>query len=69
VFIGFDEVLQKKAKADLYDINGRLILSCVLFPGDKRYTLNLNDCTEGLFILQITSENQFIGIQKMILSR
>jgi hypothetical protein len=69
VFIGFAEVLDKKAKADLYDISGRLVLSCQLFPGDKLYKISLDDCTEGLFIMQITSENQFIGFQKMILYR
>ncbi|MBP1668025.1 MAG: hypothetical protein H6Q21_391, partial [Bacteroidetes bacterium] len=69
VFIGFDEILDKKAKAELYDINGRLVLSCGLFPGNKLYKINLDDCTEGLFIVRITSENQFIGLQKMILSR
>jgi hypothetical protein len=40
-----------------------------LFPGNKLYKINLDDCTEGLFIVRITSENQFIGLQKMILSR
>jgi hypothetical protein len=69
VFIGFDEVLNKKAKADLYDINGRLILSYGLFPGSKLFKIDLNDCTEGLYIMRITSENQFIGMQKMILYR
>ena len=69
VFIGFDEALNKKAKADLYDINGRLVFSCGLYPGKKLYTINLDDCTEGLFVIRITSENQFIGLQKLILSR
>jgi len=69
VFIGFDEVLDKKAKADLYDVSGRLVLSCGLYPGNKLYKINLDDCTEGLFFIRITAENQFIGLQKMILSR
>jgi hypothetical protein len=69
VFIGFDEILDKKARADLFDMNGRLVLSCKLAAGNKLYTINLDDCTEGLFIIRITSENQFIGIQKMLLSR
>jgi len=69
VFIGFDEVLDKKAKADLYDMNGSLVLSCELFPGNKTYKIKLDDCTDGLFFMRITSENKFIGLQKMILSR
>jgi hypothetical protein len=69
VFIGFDEILLRKAKADLYDINGRLILSRELFPGNKLFIINLDACTEGLFIMRVTSENQFIGFQKLILSR
>jgi hypothetical protein len=69
VFIGFDEALNKKAKADLYDMNGRLVLSSELYPGNKLFRISLDDCTEGLFVIRITSENQFIGLKKIILSR
>ena len=37
VYIMFDEVLEKRAKADLFDINGKLIMTRELFPGNKLY--------------------------------
>jgi PKD repeat protein len=69
VCIDFDEVTDKKAKAGLFDIRGRLFKSCDLFPGVNLYRMPLEDCPDGIYFLRITDDNQFIGLQKLVISR
>jgi len=69
VYILFDEALEKRAKADLYDIHGKLILTKELFPGDKLYEATTDNCPEGFYFLRITSDNQVVGLHKLIISR
>jgi hypothetical protein len=69
IYIMFDEALEKKAKAELFDINGKLIMSKELFPGNKLYETALKDCSEGFYFLRITSDNQFVGLHKLVISR
>jgi hypothetical protein len=69
VYIMFDEALEKKAKADLFDINGKLIMTKELFPGNKLYEASMGDCPEGFYFLRITSDNQFVGLHKLVISR
>jgi PKD repeat protein len=67
VCIDFDEVTDHKAKAGLYDISGRLFRSYDLFPGFSLYRVPLEDCPDGLYFLKITTDNQFIGMQKLVI--
>jgi hypothetical protein len=69
VYIMFNETLEKRAKADVFDINGKLIMTKELFPGDKLYEANMDKCPEGFYFLRITSDNQFVGLHKLIISR
>jgi hypothetical protein len=69
VTIHFDEVIDKKARAVLFDINGRLFRSCDLAPGADLYRITLEDYPDGLYFLQISSDSQYIGSQKLIISR
>ena len=69
VCINFDEVIDKKARADFFDVSGRLLKSYDLPPGTDFYRLTLEDCPDGLFFLRITSDNQFIGLQKLVIRR
>jgi hypothetical protein len=69
ICIKFDEVTHKKARAGIFDINGRLFMACDLLPGVNLYRLSLEDCPDGLYFLRITSDNQFIGMQKLLIMR
>jgi hypothetical protein len=69
VYIMFEEALEKKARADLFDINGKLVMTRELFPGNTLYEATLQDCPEGFYFLRITSDNQFVGLHKLIISR
>jgi hypothetical protein len=69
VFIRFDESLTKDVRVDFFDINGRLIMTKELFTGFSIYTITLEDCPEGLYFMRISSDNQFIGLQKLVISR
>jgi hypothetical protein len=69
IFVGFNEPLTIKARADLFDSKGRLVLSHELYPGIKQFRLDLMDLTEGLYLIRITSDNRFMGLQKIILLR
>jgi len=69
IFIRFDEVLHKNARVDLFDINGKLIMTQELFPGLKLHAIMTEDFPEGFYFMRITSENQFIGLQKLVISR
>jgi len=69
VFIRFDETVVKKTIIDLFDINGKLIMTKELFPGNKLYNIKIEDFPEGFYFIRITSDNQFIGSQKLVISR
>jgi hypothetical protein len=69
VYILFDEALEKRAKADLFDISGKLILTRELFPGDTLYEASTDNCPEGFYFMRITSDNRVIGSHKLIISR
>jgi len=69
IFIRFDEALIKDARVDLFDINGKLIMTKELFPGFKLHAITMEDFPEGFYFMRITSDNQFIGLQKVVISR
>ena len=69
IFIRFDEVLIKNTRADLFDINGKLIMTKELFPGFRVHAITMEDFPEGFYFMRITSDNQFIGLQKIVISR
>ncbi|MBN1416062.1 MAG: T9SS type A sorting domain-containing protein [Bacteroidales bacterium] len=65
----FDETLNKEARIDLFDINGKLVMTKELFPGTNQYAVTMDDCPNGFYFIRITSDNQFIGLQKLVISR
>ena len=69
VYLRFDEAPDKKAKVDLFDINCKLIMTKELFPGIKLYEVAIEDYPDGFYFVRITSDNQFIGLRKLIISR
>jgi hypothetical protein len=69
VYIMFEEALEKKARADLFDINGKLLMTRELYPGNKLYEAFVGNFPEGFYFLRISSDNQFIGLQKLFISR
>ncbi len=69
IFIRFDEALIKNTRADLFDINGKLIMTKELFAGFQLHAITMEDFPEGFYFMRITSDNQFIGLQKLVISR
>ncbi len=69
VCIDFEKVIGKKANAGIFDISGRLLKSFDLAAGVKLYRITLEDFPDGLYFLRITSDHQFIGLQKLLIRR
>ncbi|MBN1413504.1 MAG: T9SS type A sorting domain-containing protein, partial [Bacteroidales bacterium] len=69
IIIRFDEALSKDTQVDFFDINGRLIMTKELFSGFKTHVLSVESCPDGFYFMRITSDNQFIGLQKLVICR
>jgi len=68
-WIRFDEALEETAKADIFNIEGKLIMSRELFPGTRQYEITFDNCPEGFYFMRITSGNRFIGLHKLVIYR
>ncbi len=69
VYIRFDEALPKEAQVDLFDINGRLMMTSALSSGIKLHAINLESFPEGLYFMRIAADSHFVGLQKLLISR
>jgi hypothetical protein len=67
--LDFGETSDRKVKVSLFDLNGRLFKPYDLPPGVSLYRIKLDDYPDGIYFLRITSDNQFIGMQKLIIRR
>ncbi|MBN2763990.1 MAG: T9SS type A sorting domain-containing protein, partial [Bacteroidales bacterium] len=68
-WLRFDEETVKKTRVELFDINGKLIMTQEVFPGAKQYAITMSDCPEGLYFIRITSDNRLMGLQKLVIAR
>jgi hypothetical protein len=69
VYIRFDDLPDRKSRADLYDSKGNLVYTIQLNCGALLHSIPVAGYPEGLYFMRITSENTYIGLQKLILVR
>lgn len=69
LYLRFEEALVKESRIDLFDLNGRLVMTREILPGIRLFELGMGDFPEGLYFLRITSDHQFTGLQKLVISR
>ena len=58
--------LTKATTANLYDIQGRLVLSKVLNPNTMDNTVNISTLNTGIYVVKVKNENQ-VKTQKIII--
>jgi len=69
VYLRFSIAPVKTLRIDLFDINGKLIMQQELPPGNNQYTIAMESYPEGFYFLKINSDNQFIGLQKLVITK
>ncbi|MBN1415838.1 MAG: T9SS type A sorting domain-containing protein [Bacteroidales bacterium] len=69
IYIKFNKAPGSKAKAELFDINGKLVLTKELNQGLTLYEVSIKDYPEGFYLMRITSDKRFLGLQKLIIRR
>jgi len=67
--VEFAQGLNQKVKLDLFNNMGRLIYTTIVPAGEPSVEIPLENCPGGLYLLRLVSDEQLIGIRKLIVVR